>query len=359
MRATIQLILTSLLACALPFQSQAGNEKGNGGTGIRLSGKLYLTDFVEAGVENDPYVNRAADCPEIREALGTKLSQLGSGASLVAAKLCEIQRISPGIGAALTYSLKSLTFRFVDPDLTPIDDLSTPLVIGKRQVVQLAVRQGTTVFINRNRLAELNFAHRAGLVLHELLYAWAPVVYRSVQERDPRKTMSWVTRELVGQLFSASFATWTRGELLQYLTQYQWIDLRSADRIKDPVVRASNRYAAELVARDEVCVVFSANGAVEQSACFVWDTSDQDMRSELRGLCERLEKSYEPLLATYVSSSLSTRIESGQRIVYADRFRIVPITGHAPHPALGFTVGQCADDISRFIQSLNPSENVN
>jgi hypothetical protein len=137
-----------------------------------VDGKPVLLDLYEMGLTNgfietqiqpiDSYVVAA----QVVNAL-TVEEQL-----LLAQKLTEIHLISPRAALFLSRGLQEFAWQILDVDLNVIDEQS-PLKI---ETVQLANRLGSIIRLQKSYWDKMSPTNRVALVLHEVVYAYAPVV---------------------------------------------------------------------------------------------------------------------------------------------------------------------------------------
>ncbi|MEN0060093.1 MAG: hypothetical protein AAGB31_14735 [Bdellovibrio sp.] len=142
-----KLFLT-LIILALSHTAFAGSES-HGGTGIKINGKIYLLDFVESGIENNPLIADKKDVdPIILESFETRLKVVFKSinnfpAHLLAIKLAEIHQLNTISAISLLKGMEMLNWRSVNVDLSRTSD-GTNIILNADQV-QLAVREAQTV----------------------------------------------------------------------------------------------------------------------------------------------------------------------------------------------------------------------
>jgi hypothetical protein len=161
MKTLFTAALLSLVP-AFAFAQHEGAETGNGGDGILEGTHMYLLDFVEAGVQSNPYMNPdvtadPADVARLRAALAgleTPDAQGNPNAAvpceLVARKVAEIRALDPVLAEALLATISLYDWRMVDVEFVDIRDERTYLSIDRAQFVQLAVRAHRTIRVYRH-----------------------------------------------------------------------------------------------------------------------------------------------------------------------------------------------------------------
>ncbi|MGZ3695500.1 MAG: hypothetical protein ACXWQO_15430, partial [Bdellovibrionota bacterium] len=184
--------------------THAADKVGNGGNGLLIEGKAYVLDLVEAGVEKAPYFNEsAATDPRLLAQLQKYLPQFPDITPRLAAKLSEIEAISPVTAWLLAESFRLYSFRVVDEALVNINDDDTVVDYPAASLVQLAVRRSKVVFLNGKWWPSLDIDQKTALLMHEMVYAYQ---LNSENARDndelPRQS-SVLARALVGFLFTS------------------------------------------------------------------------------------------------------------------------------------------------------------
>lgn len=208
------LLLVSLVLSSLTFGTAfAGNEKGNGGDGLWLDGKLYSLDLVEAGVEMNPYFDSTVPMNQmILDRLTKKLDSKIYPVNLLAAKLSEISSVHSKLGIIILKSIEMYQWRLVNSTLMDVQDEDSILAYPKADLVQLATRNLTTVSIDRSLWAKLDDANKVALVIHEMMYA----LDMPVHELNPYKYGEYLNywsqsspsaRQLTGYFFTQDLTT--------------------------------------------------------------------------------------------------------------------------------------------------------
>lgn len=180
-----------------------GNEGGSGGDGVRINQKLYLVDLLEAGVEDNPYVDESLEqdpsyLPLLaRITVPLKLVASDAALRLVALKLLEIARVSTPLALTLLQTIESYSWVKVNHKLVDIKDEDGLLEIENGELVQLAIRRLHTIRFSRSSADELNPFHFAATVFHEAVYAIVIPTGDKVKFQSSAKA-----RELVGVLFT-------------------------------------------------------------------------------------------------------------------------------------------------------------
>ncbi|MGE3610574.1 MAG: hypothetical protein AB7I27_13370 [Bacteriovoracaceae bacterium] len=164
----------TLLSVFFIFNASAGHDTGSGGIGIEVDKKIYLYDFVEAGIEENVFIKSGMD-DEMGASIIVKATLLTSKEvqDLVTAKLNEIYKNSPTAALKLLQTLRKYQWRFVKPSLIRTADIGkTPIKLNLDEK-QLAYRDDNlnVVTIDKDLLARMPISHQVGLYFHEILYA--------------------------------------------------------------------------------------------------------------------------------------------------------------------------------------------
>lgn len=200
----ISLILTGLLSFTTSQATISDTTVGNGGDVVRLAHEgatPYLLDLVETGVHMDPYFNPSivAD-PEFAARVKGALPVEELTQKLVAQKLSEISEVDRLLGHSLLRAIELLRWKMVTYELINVPDEGT---VYSGQLYQAAIRQGLTVFLQKDLWRGMKAKNRAALILHELLFAlYEPEDYKS----GFRVQRSYRIREINAQFFSRGWA---------------------------------------------------------------------------------------------------------------------------------------------------------
>jgi small nuclear ribonucleoprotein (snRNP)-like protein len=185
------LLLTSLAGFA-----GEGDRGGNGGDGIYIDDKLYLLDFVEAGIEESPLIIDVAPTLHTKMRVDMLFPQIGMPRDLIARKITELRNGTfPFFGALLLDVMELYQWRLVNSKLIDIKDENT--VLQYENLEQLAVRKNSSIMIDRSLWEKLDDANKVGLIFHEAIYALIKprMVGGILQQLSDR------ARELNGKIF--------------------------------------------------------------------------------------------------------------------------------------------------------------
>jgi hypothetical protein len=94
---------------------------------------------------------------------------------LTAKKLAELKKIAPLAAASLKVAFSTYDFRLVSSELINVQDEDSPLGYDPALLVQLAVRKGYAIFIDRNLWGQLGPKNQVALLFHEMIYAFQPI----------------------------------------------------------------------------------------------------------------------------------------------------------------------------------------
>lgn len=203
-----------IVACFITLTSFAGPHRvGNGGNGVinSTANRIDLLDLAEANLQDAVFFNsetRNIYSAEIKNYLDDRIFPT----ELISKKLSEIAALDRITAESLLLTLKLLDWQFVDYELQKTDDINTSLNIDPRLIVQLANRRYAQVLVNRNLWAQLNEAHKAALVIHELIYSL------SHKDGETDSATNIKTRGIMSYIFS---------EKLKKMTQHSFDNLMS------------------------------------------------------------------------------------------------------------------------------------
>lgn len=161
------LIFGAILALGLG--NVYASDKGNGGDGLLINGKIYVLDLVEAGVEDAPYFDLSIPLDPVIKSAVRELKLAGTPSDLLIRKLSEIKRAFAPMGVAMAQTLGLFDWRLVNSALMDIRDENS--VLSRKNLMQLAIRRGNIIFIDRSLWAKLGEKQKVALLIHELVYA--------------------------------------------------------------------------------------------------------------------------------------------------------------------------------------------
>lgn len=216
--------LITLLIIIVSFNANADGV-GNGGDGVLKNGAVYLLDLVEIGEEKSPYFKDASNFDSrLFRVIQSKGIALTTG-NLVAAKIREIESLSSMYAFMLKIRLVQLDWVFVNRSLKDIKDEDGVIEFNEGELVQLAVRQGHQVTIDKSLWDQMTPEHQAALVFHELNYS----LLRYYQVYSWIKQNSMDARDLTATLFSDRFGSMTIEQFAILLDrtslhQHTWVD---------------------------------------------------------------------------------------------------------------------------------------
>lgn len=147
-----------------------GSLVGNGGHGFKESkDSVYLLDFYLAGIEKMEMINSNSESV-FTDGAPLKLENFSTEG--VRQMLEKISYSDPVLAAALFVVIKMHQWKIVDfynEDRTN-DKILLPHEILKK-TVQLAIRKGDTIWINKKYFYKLNSFNQLGLIFHEAMSA--------------------------------------------------------------------------------------------------------------------------------------------------------------------------------------------
>ncbi len=170
---------------------------GNGGDGVVIDGKMYLLDLVERGIEHAPFLDRAKPTPPMLSRmidLAFARSEFSPALqTIVKAKLSEIYRSRPYLAFMLAKSFGQYDWAVVNRTFQNVDDENTVI---DAPLVQVAIRQGKSVFVSRAGFEQMDLGNQAALLFHEVISALA---HR--QENGDLVSLSYLNRKINSDLF--------------------------------------------------------------------------------------------------------------------------------------------------------------
>ncbi len=162
--------LTLFFLILFTFKSNAGHFVGNGGLGYRVAKKIFLLDFVESNLEKSAYISAQKNLSYL-----AKINQIFDKNIYpnihIASKLEEIFEKDPILSDSLLETMKSYNWNQTSLPLLPTNDENVSTRLDRSNVVQLAVRKGSTIYVDSNLWKKLDIKNQVGLVFHEAIYA--------------------------------------------------------------------------------------------------------------------------------------------------------------------------------------------
>jgi hypothetical protein len=189
-----------------PIEIYRSTEVGNGGHGLRIGEKVVMLDLFEAGLHDGPSdlscnVELSEDIAQI---LTESLKLLGNNGHISKIIQC-INLKHPLAALEIIYAIRQLTWFLVDADLKVTNDLGDSPVDVPHPIVQVAVRIGSSVRIDRKKFALMDEWNKAALILHEAVFAYAT-----------KQMSSGPVRDVIGKAFSAQGVSNLLPRFLQY-----------------------------------------------------------------------------------------------------------------------------------------------
>lgn len=179
-------------------------KEGHGGYAVELNGETYLMDFVENGIENDPFIRSyTITDPEILRNVDMIFhNESADFKELLAKKLTEINEYSSDLAFSYIGGILSYNWIFVDFDLKPTPDIDSIAQLPSAKYIPLANRRQQTILVNNPTWKKLDAANKVGLILHELNYSLVVPAFEKILATnvDMRKA-SLKARELTSYLF--------------------------------------------------------------------------------------------------------------------------------------------------------------
>lgn len=194
-----------LIVSALILGNAWAGNGSHGGDGLIINGKPYLLDLIEHGVEKMVTFSPPGKCSLSKETLRDMLNPSINEKNvreIITQKLYELCTVSNYAAVAISKASNSLFYSYVKLSLVNIKDEETPLQYPKDKLVQLAVRQNNRVLIDSEKWNLLDDWNKAGLIMHEIVYAMTAPESFDVYGYRGKKQSSPHARQIVGGLFS-------------------------------------------------------------------------------------------------------------------------------------------------------------
>ena len=156
--------------------SDGTNVVGNGGHGIIENGRVFSFDLYEHNLHLNPYSNEDEPSPEfksrVRQAIPFHDVYDSRLSDTLAAKMQEINSLSPSLALALLKVMGFYRWEFSSKHLARVDDEN----LGKNhqykdRLIQLAVRSHYLITIDREYFEALDESNKVALIIHEAAHA--------------------------------------------------------------------------------------------------------------------------------------------------------------------------------------------
>lgn len=192
---------------------------GNGGDGYKVSDNLvYLFDFVESGIEESARIPEIEPNDEIKTRIEAVFNHTDSTYNItvntdaLSKVITHFYNMDILFGTSLVMAIELFDWQFINLSLLDIHDADTVVDIDPTREIQLAVRAGHQIKIDKNNFRKLPEVHRTGLLIHEILYALIRPKKRlyAYWKQDSTKV-----REITAKMFSS------RGQSLDNITFFQ------------------------------------------------------------------------------------------------------------------------------------------
>lgn len=185
----------------------ASKEVGNGGNGLLLNGKPIVLDLIEAGVDDAPFFDNSVELnPLLLEEVKKGLSNFPETHKLIAQKLSEVEKKSPAIAWALAESFRLFNIRVVNEALVNIHDDDSVIDYDPAIMLQLAIRRGTSIFLNGTWWPKMQPEQKVALLIHEAVYAFQNTVKKRNGNINENVQLSIPARAITGYLFTSDLA---------------------------------------------------------------------------------------------------------------------------------------------------------
>lgn len=177
----------------------AGNESGAGGHGLVSGNRLYFYDFAEYGVAEKPYVDASLFTHVAFIDLHNRLKLALNGTldpeslRILTAKVLDVYQSSEDLAYNIVSGITMMQWRSVTEEVFHALLHNPALEVDAGRLKTVGFRQGLDVRFNKKHLTDFSPAHRAGIVIHEVLSAYVL----------PTKLAHYaLVRNLTGLLFS-------------------------------------------------------------------------------------------------------------------------------------------------------------
>lgn len=171
---------------------------GNGGEVFKVNNAYYVRDLVEADVHKQPYFH--CDRGDIRKVDLKKLAALGLDIDLLGRKLCDIDKVVPGMADILAATINFHSWTLVSEKLNLLPDDAPLLKLPAAERIQAANRTLFNIRLQANVWKSLTAQHRIALLFHEVTFS----LLKFSCINDPctqYKQSSRLAREITGLLF--------------------------------------------------------------------------------------------------------------------------------------------------------------
>lgn len=196
-------MISVLMTLLSSFAFAQGHVVGNPADGFVYADRVLLRDLVESGLEDGGWIGSESETV-VAGAVDFVPLSVPFPKDLLAAKLTDMNRVSPGFGDHVLAAMKLYTWSFVDVPLgrIPGDDGSVIELPRGATFAQLANRLGATVRVHKPSWDRMPPRHQVALLLHEAVFGLLiPERTAAGFEQSARKA-----REIVAGLFSRDFA---------------------------------------------------------------------------------------------------------------------------------------------------------
>lgn len=185
-----------------------GGSGSHGGDGIIINKVPYVLDLVEFGAHLKGKAIQG-DC-KIQKALEENFTmQIEENVrNEVLKKIYELCTVSDSAATGIAIASNALLFSWVDLGLMNIKDEESPLNYDPKSIVQLAAREGYSIFIDKNFWNVLDLRNKSALILHEIVYSLLKLE-ESTERLADGSSAGWrqrspQARKVVGSLYAGT-----------------------------------------------------------------------------------------------------------------------------------------------------------
>lgn len=209
----LELLIVSIL---INTSFALAGQEGHGGSVVKKGTAYYLTDFAEAGVENDAVINQKIIVKEnVKKTLLYSFPDSASRPKMdefrlqLGKKLGEISLTSPILGDVLLEAIKLYSWEFLSFKVPTVKDANLKILAVPLQV---AIRNASIIKINSEYFNYLQVSNQVGLIFHELFYAFYTGNFNAQKNSD-------AIRPLTAEIFKPQFQNPNRLMKVAMITQ--------------------------------------------------------------------------------------------------------------------------------------------
>lgn len=206
------ILATAMTIVALPNKAytagaQGTKDGGGGGYVAKINDQYLLLDFIEGGVDDAPVNPTTPMNQKIHEVIKNYIGgPRPEVVELLANKFSHMYKTDPFMTYFMLRGVQRLDWKFVSAPIIRLDDIGESNIdVSQLDLFQAAIRKDSAITVSKKIFMEMPVEHAAGLLMHEIVYAFtSPDIFEQVLP-DGRRDYVAITKSYHARLVVAGF----------------------------------------------------------------------------------------------------------------------------------------------------------